>query len=62
MKTKEIRELSAEELASKLEELVSLRTKYHVNPDQKLKNSKPYRSSRKDIAKIKTVLNEKRKS
>lgn len=62
MKIKETREMAEQDLTAKLEELVSLRVKYHVNPDQNLKNSKAYRSSRKDIAKIKTVLNEKRKS
>ncbi|PCJ56065.1 MAG: 50S ribosomal protein L29 [Planctomycetota bacterium] len=60
MKAKELRELSIEDLNSKLEELGDLRSKYRINPDQGLKNSKEFISARKDIARVKTLLNEKR--
>lgn len=60
MKTSELRELNEEDLNKKLEELSDVRAKYRVNPDQGLKNSKDFISARKDIAKVKTLLNEKR--
>lgn len=60
MKTSELRELSVDDLDKKLVELSDLRAKYRVNPDQGLKNSKEFISARKDIAKVKTLLNEKR--
>ena len=61
MKAKELRELDVTALEAKVQELSELRSKYHVNPDQGLKNSKSYRSARKEVARIKTVLNEKSK-
>lgn len=61
MKIKEIREMDTAALEKKEVELVELRSRHNVNPDQGLKNSKAYRSARKEIARIKTVLNEKSK-
>lgn len=61
MKAKDLRELDATALETKVVELLELRSKFHVNPDQGLKNSKSYRSARKEVARIKTVLNEKSK-
>lgn len=62
MKAKELRELSVDDLGKKLEELGEIRSKYRINPDQGLKNSKEFISARKDIARVKTLLNEKRNS
>lgn len=61
MKAKDLRELDVAALETKVVELLELRGKFHVNPDQGLKNSKSYRSARKEVARIKTVLNEKSK-
>lgn len=61
MKAKELRELDSQALEDKVVELLGVRSKYLVNPDQGLKNCKSYRSVRKEVARIKTVLNEKSK-
>ena len=60
MKTKEIRELTVEELNAKLkelkEELFNLRFRHAIG---QLENSALLRNYRKDIAKVKTILKEK---
>jgi ribosomal protein L29 len=61
MKAKDLRELDAQALETKVVELTELRSRFNVNPDQGLKNCKSYRSVRKEVARIKTVLNEKSK-
>lgn len=61
MKVKDIREMSVADLQAKEVELKKMRGDYCVNPDQGLKNSKAFRSARKDIARIKTILTEKSK-
>ena len=60
MKTKEIRELTAEELNVKLkelkEELFNLRFRHAIG---QLENPASLNTCKKDIAKVKTVLREK---
>lgn len=60
MKTKEIRELTVEELNAKLkelkEELFNLRFRHAIG---QLENSALLKNCRKDIAKVKTILREK---
>ena len=60
MKTKEIRELTAEELNTKLkelkEELFNLRFRHAIG---QLENPASLNVCKKDIAKVKTVLREK---
>nr|MBO4518204.1 50S ribosomal protein L29 [Clostridia bacterium] len=60
MKTKEIRELTVEELNTKLkdlkEELFNLRFRHAIG---QLENPASLNSCKKDIAKVKTVLREK---
>ena len=60
MKTKEIRELTIEELNVKLkelsEELFNLRFRHAIG---QLENSASLHNCKKDIAKVKTILKEK---
>ncbi len=60
MKTKEIRELTIEELNKKLkelsEELFNLRFRHAIG---QLENSASLNTCKKDIAKVKTILKEK---
>ncbi|MBQ6979999.1 MAG: 50S ribosomal protein L29 [Clostridia bacterium] len=60
MKTKEIRELTVEELNTKLkelkEELFNLRFRHAIG---QLENPASLNSCKKDIAKVKTILREK---
>lgn len=60
MKTKEIRELTIEELNAKLkdlsEELFNLRFRHAIG---QLENSASLNTCKKDIAKVKTILKEK---
>ena len=60
MKTKEIRELTVEELNTKLkelkEELFNLRFRHAIG---QLENPASLNTCKKDIAKVKTVLREK---
>ena len=60
MKTKEIRELTVEELNTKLkdlkEELFNLRFRHAIG---QLENPASLKTCRKDIAKVKTILREK---
>ena len=60
MKTKEIRELTVEELNAKLkelkEELFNLRFRHAIG---QLENNALLKNCRKDIAKVKTILREK---
>lgn len=60
MKTKEIRELTAEELNTKLkelkEELFNLRFRHAIG---QLENPASLNTCKKDIAKVKTILREK---
>ncbi|MBO5928203.1 MAG: 50S ribosomal protein L29 [Clostridia bacterium] len=60
MKTKEIRELTIEELNAKLkelsEELFNLRFRHAIG---QLENSASLKTCKKDIAKVKTILKEK---
>jgi large subunit ribosomal protein L29 len=60
MKTKEIRELTAEELNVKLkelkEELFNLRFRHAIG---QLENPASLNTCKKDIAKVKTILREK---
>ena len=62
MKAKQLREMSQDELGSNLEDLekrlFDLRSQAVT---QKLENSKSIINVRRDIARIKTILNEKRK-
>lgn len=61
MKAKQLREMSQDELGSNLEDLekrlFDLRSQAVT---QKLENSKSIINVRRDIARIKTILNEKR--
>ena len=60
MKTKELHELSVEELNTKLkelsEELFNLRFRHAIG---QLENSASLKTCRKDIAKVKTILRER---
>ena len=60
MKTKELHELSVEELNTKLkelsEELFNLRFRHAIG---QLENSASLNTCRKDIAKVKTILRER---
>ena len=60
MKTKEIRDLTIEELNAKLkelsEELFNLRFRHAIG---QLENSASLKTCKKDIAKVKTILKEK---
>ena len=63
MKSKELRELSSEDLTAKekdlSEELFKLKFQHGIRP---LENTAKLRQLRKDIACVKTVLNAKRKT
>jgi len=63
MKSKELRELSGEDLTAKekdlAEELFKLRFQHGIRP---LENTAKLRQLRKDIACVKTVLSAKRKT
>ncbi len=58
MKTKELQKKSKAELGKELEEkLLALRSMRFGASGTKAKNVKEYASTKKDIAKIKTILN-----
>lgn len=61
MKARDYREMNPDELGSKLQELqrhlFDLRSQAVT---EKLENSKAIRNARRDIARIKTIMNEKR--
>ena len=63
MKAKELKDLTAEELNSKLaelkEELFNLRFQHAVN---QLENPKRLQAVKKDIARVKTAINEQTKA
>ena len=63
MKAKELKELTADELNSKLaelkEELFNLRFQHAVN---QLENPKRLQAVKKDIARVKTAINEQTKA
>jgi len=61
MKAEDLREMSKDELKLKLDELKELAFRYRFQTSMgKLTNAVILRFNRRDIARIKTVLNEKR--
>jgi large subunit ribosomal protein L29 len=60
MKSNELREMSVEDLAAKLEELVTERFNLRFrSATESIENPMRFRALRRDIARIKTVLHER---